>query len=609
MLASLNQAYGRAAREPWQGKKQQQTAAPAPEAPPEEPPPAPPTRKHFISTANAVFHVDEETGAKSFVCSRLEVEAYARDPNSEAWGRRLKWNDADGKEHSWIVPMRMLVGDCVAFRETLADGGLEIGSGPKVNDRLTQYVRSQRPERSIICVPHVGWLDRAFIFPESVIPPDANVGYQTAGRGEHFYRTSGTLESWREQIGRRCAGNSRLIFAVSAAFAGPLLRPLNVQGGGFHFRSFSSMGKSTTQWVAGSVWGGGGRNGFARTWAATKNAIESVAELHNDGCLILDEIRMIDPREVEPIVYMLANGSGKSRENRNLTGRRTLQWLCMVLSSGEIPLADCAALAGQKIKGGAEIRLVTVPAEAGAGMGVFEKLHDTSDPRVFAETLEAQAKRNYGTPIRRFLECLIGNWEDEIQSGIEFIDAFIQHSLPAEAAPEIRRVLRRFAVTAYAGEIATQHGITGWEENEATSAAITCFKDWLKERGFVEPTDSINALLQVRQILATQHGRFCPAEPGSDDKANAIYGRISNILGYRKEIDGEVIYLVDQDAFRSEVCAGYDHREVAKELARRKLLLVNQMDRQLTYRTEVTPPQGGKQRRRFIAVRAKILET
>jgi hypothetical protein len=340
MLASLDQAYSRTPRGAWDpGKKNCPNVVtiepPEPNAPGEDGETAP-HRKHFQVTDSGVFY-GEEGESKTFVCSRLDVLAYARDTNSESWGRLLRWTDRAGKVHYWIVPMRLLVGDGIAVRETLADGGLDIGTAPKTNHLLAQYISTERPQRHMLCVPYTGWLERCFVMPENVIPEGSDVGYQSAGRGEHFYRTMGTLESWREQIGKKCVGNSRLIFAVSAAFGGPLLRPLNIQSGGFHFRAFSSMGKSTTLWVAGSVWGGAGRNGFARTWATTNNAIESIAELHNDGCLLLDEIRLIDPREVEQIVYKLANGSGKSRETRNLTGRRTLQWNLMILSSGEIP--------------------------------------------------------------------------------------------------------------------------------------------------------------------------------------------------------------------------------------------------------------------------------
>jgi uncharacterized protein (DUF927 family) len=602
MLATLKQAYDRPAREPW--RKQADATGTGTAVESEQPG----AHKHFLVTNRAVFKIDEENpDSKTFVCSRLDVLAYARDPNSESWGRLLNWTDAAGKLHSWIVPMRMLVGDGVSFRETLADGGLDIGTGPKTNHLLVQYVRTERPSRYMFCVPHTGWIDRCFVTPESVIPKGGNVGYQSTGRGEHFYRTSGTLAEWRKNVGEKCYGNSRLIFAASAAFAGPVLRPLNIQGGGFHFRSLSSMGKSTAQWIAGSVWGGGGRLGFARTWAATKNAIESIAEIHNDALLILDEIRMVEPRDVEQIVYMLANGSGKARENRNMTGRRTLQWLCMVLSSGEIPLSDCAELAGQRIKGGAEIRMATIPADAGKDMGIFERLHGTDDPRVFAESLERAARLYYGTAIRAFIEWFAAHWDEAVNECAQFIEDFITRNLPSGAAAEIRRVLRRFAVSAWAGEKATEVGVTGWQPGDAKKAAIVCFRAWIKERGGIEATDTKNAIDQVRGFIASQHARFYSAEPIYDSKSNVVREHIPNSAGYWKEIENEPVYLVHIETFRKELCRGFSFLEVARELKKRKLLLLNELPA-LTYRQAVTLPSGAPGRLRFYAIKAKIAE-
>ena len=631
LLATLGQVYSRIPREPWQGNPRQgegrgegeknRVNAPAtgdPKTPDQAADQAPAAteedaaggkgKTHFVLTRNGVFYVDDETESKIFVCSRLEVLAYARDGESQSWGRLLKWTDPKGREHGWVAPMKILVGDGLAFRETLADGGLTIGSGPKANHLLSQYVQSERPERFLICVPHTGWHGKSYIFPESTIPKNSEVIYQTAAPQEHFYATAGTLEKWREAIGRRCAGNSRLVLAVSAAFAGPLLRPLNVQGGGFHIVGTSSTGKSTTQWVAGSVCGGGASHGFARTWRSTQNALESTAEMHNDGLLILDEISEIpETREIDSIVYMLANGSGKARMTKNITARRTLSWRLLLLSSGEVPLSEHAAAADRKVKGGAEIRLLNIPADAGAGMGIFQNIHDAPDARTFAETLQLEATRNYGEPLRAFLENLIPDWEHNFEQAGKFVTEFIRDNLPPTAAPEIGRALHRFALVACAGEMATRMDITGWKPGEASGAAVQCFRAWITERGGTDSADALRGFHQVRQIIAANHGRFYAAEPDRDNHGNIIPQRINNALGYRKNIEGQDVYLVYQDPFKNELCRGSTPLNVARELHKREVLLKS-ADR-WTYRARVTLPDGGEVSPWFYAIKATILET
>src|SRR5262249_50693614 len=294
----------------------------------------------------------------------------------------------------------------------------------------------EKPTRYLICIPYVGWLDHTFVFPDSVIPPDADVVYQSGAPGEHYYRTSGTLEEWREKLSRKAIGNSRLVVAESTAFAGCLLRPLRVQSGGIHFHSFSSMGKSTTQVMAGSVCGGGGELGFGRSWRSTGNALELTAELHNDCTLVLDEISQIDVRELDHTIYMLANGTGKGRGTRTMTARRTAHWRVMLLSSGELTIEEYLATIDRKMKAGIEVRLLSIPADAGAGMGLFENLHGAASPQAFAGELGENAKQFFGTALREFIARFIANAEGYIENGSRFIDQFVAAQTPKGAAPE-----------------------------------------------------------------------------------------------------------------------------------------------------------------------------
>lgn len=66
-------------------------------------------------------------------------------------------------------------------------------------------------------------------------------------------KPSGTLKGWKENVAAPCAGNALMVAAVSLAFAGPLLEPLGLDGGGIHLRGASSRGKSTIQHVAVSI--------------------------------------------------------------------------------------------------------------------------------------------------------------------------------------------------------------------------------------------------------------------------------------------------------------------------------------------------------------------
>jgi uncharacterized protein (DUF927 family) len=362
--STLEQAYSRAARDPWSSTTNDvppDGAAPNNGAPAESEQPTkrkPPRMKssRFVVTPKGVWQVDEDDDTRQFVCSHLRVEAGTRDSNGSEWGRLLIFTDSEGREKRWPMPMEILAGDGTELRKELLRGGLVPGSQPKANQLLVQYILSEEPDKLALCVPRLGWNgDDVYVLPDTSISRSTTEGdeiiYQSPTFIQHYYATEGTVADWRERVGSLCRGNSRLQFPVSIAFTAAMLDPLELEGGGFHTYGATSTGKSTSEIVAGSVLGGGnGDHGFCRSWRHTSNGLEAVALLHNDSLLILDELReMADPKEVESCVYMLANGSSKGRMARSGAGTRpTSTWRILFLSSGEFPLSEYAAAAGRK---------------------------------------------------------------------------------------------------------------------------------------------------------------------------------------------------------------------------------------------------------------------
>jgi putative DNA primase/helicase len=267
--------------------------------------------------------------------------------------------------------------------------------------------------------------------------------------------TGGTAEQWRELVAVLCVGNSRLIFAVSAAFAVPLWRLAVVESVGFHFHGDSSSGKTTTLKVAGSVYGGAS---YLQRWRTTDNALEAIAAQHCNAPLILDELGHGDPETASSLLY----------ERINCTGS-------IVLSAGELAFSRFIGLdAG---------RMADIPADAGRGMGAFENLHNREGGADFARHLTGQAGAVYGATGRAWLQWLTEN-EDGLKARIrEAADRLARQIVPEAAGGQVERVGARFALVGAAGELATAAGLTGWPVGEAERAARECFNAWLAARG------------------------------------------------------------------------------------------------------------------------------
>ena len=532
-----------------------------------------------------------------FLCPPLKVTACTRTNESQEWGLLLEWKDADGVEHKFPMPLEWLAGEGREIREVLLRGGLRINPLPRHN-LISAYLQSQRPQERVIVTSQLGWHGQSYVLPDTSIPEGADrVLFQPPGRVEHRYHVRGALKDWREIIGQPCAGNSRLAFSVSCAFAAPLLRPLELEGGGFHLVGPSSVGKTTTQYVAGSVCGAGSQGqSFKRSWRTTQNGIETTAAAHNDGLLLLDEIReMSDPKELDSIIYMLANGTGKGRASKSIAERPGLLWRVLFLSTGEIKLSEYAATAGSRIKAGVQVRLLNIPADADRAMGIFEDLHGAASPREFAEQLRKASGHQYGTAFRAFLDRFARDYHRNVAWVKKYMDDFQNRNLPAGAAPEVGRALTRFALVAAAGALATRFEITGWNSGESPSAAKRCFRDWVRDRGGIGQSDIDEGIRLVRHFLQTNGAsRFQSLTPRIDAATGAIIEeKVLLRAGYWKNEDGARWYLIFAEVWNQDICAGCDAQQIAKALA--DLGFLQKGDgRNLTRKESV--PGGGRHR-------------
>ena len=557
----------------------------------------------FSVSDAGVFYIKDGTDPIR-LAARIDVIAETRDDQGENWGRLLQWKDAEDRMHQWAMPLDALASDSGAVRARLLNGGLPfITTNPRYRERFSEYLQTAHVTRRVRCVPRIGWYGRSYVLPDQIIgPKDAeDVLYQPASESTHHWRTKGSAMEWREHVGRRCSGNSRLIIAVSCGFAGPLLSLVGAESGGFHFNGATSTGKTTALVVGGSVCGGGGQSGFVQTWRTTTNGLEAIAEAHNDGTLFLDELSQVDPATAAETAYLLGNGQGKARMTRGIGARKRLRWALLYVSAGEITLAEHAASSGKRTKGGAEVRSLNVDADAGSGLGLFENLHGTGSPDAFSRILREQALSYYGAPLRAFVTRLTKN-PAEVERFVKTNRAdFIVQCVPAGAAGESKRAAERFALIGAAGELATEWGLTGWGKGEAIETAKRSFQEWVKSRGTTGSSDLEAAVRQVRGFLgANGAARFQMLSGGSGEE---VTERIFSRAGFKRlNNDGKTEYLILPEAFRHEICTGYNYRTVLKELDKRGFLV--REDPNMTVKPRL--PELGSTR--VYCVRATILE-
>ncbi len=220
-----------------------------------------------------------------------------------------------------------------------------------------------------------------------------------------------------------------------------------------------------------------------------------------------------------------------------------------------------------RAKAGQAVRVVDIPADAGAGLGLFEALHGCESADLFARQLKEASANYYGTPLRAFLQALAADRDTLTRQGREIMHTFETDNCPEGADGQVRRVCGRFALVAAAGELGVSLGVLPWPAGEASKAAATCFKAWVEQRGGTGAAEVTAGLEQVRRFFQA-HGaaRF-------EDLDSEEHRAVVNRAGYRRRENGEAVFLVFPDAFRKEVCAGFNVGMICAELKRAGVLL------------------------------------
>ena len=553
----------------------------------------------FAVNDDGVWHegVDQDGKRKppEWICSRLNVEALTRDQDGGGWGYLLTFADPLGHAKQWAMPARMLSGDGGEYRATLLNMGLRIATTPRARNLLTQYIQTRTPDEFASCSDRIGWHGHAFVLPKETIGDGTErIVFQSDSQMENTFKVKSSAAQWRERVGKPCAGNSRLVFSLSCAFAGPLLRPAGMESGGFHLRGDSSSGKTTALKLAASVYGGAN---YLQRWRTTDNALEAIAAQHCDSLLILDELAQVDPKTAGECAYMLANEQSKARSTRTGMPRARLSWRLLFLSAGELGLADHMAEGMKRARTGQEVRMADIPADAGAGLGIFENLHGHEGGAAFARYLTHGAAACYGAPGHTFIEWACSHADTLSKRVREATAALAAQIVPAGASGQVERVGARFALVGVAGELATEAGLTGWEPRAAERAAKACFDAWLTSRGGMGNGEDLAMLRAVRRFLELGgEGRFTWWHRSADDHNVKTLNR----AGFRRMLnqDGEPIksnnqhlqefgdrmpasrgdettveFFLMAEVFRSEVCAGFDYRAVCKVLLAHECLV------------------------------------
>ena len=502
----------------------------------------------------------ETKQTKMLISNALIILGEARSLKNDNWKRVIQFHDKDRTLHTLIIPYEHFMGEAQDALKLIASHGLMPPRQTHKKNVFINYIQDYPIEKRFRCVDRTGWYGNAFVTTHRTYGNQDDEQLLFSSEMKDPYSTIGSFEGW-QQLSQLIEPHALAVLSFACAFSGQLITPLDVESGGFHIYGTSTDGKSTITKAACSVWGK--PKDVSKSWRTTDNALENDAELRNDNFLNLDELRQAVPKAVSDIVYMLTGAQGKARGSKSGKNRETKQFNLMYLSTGEIALEDHLRRGNLELDAGLLLRFAHIPSDAGKGYGVFEQINYGNSSSDLGNRINELSAKHYGHAGIKWLEYLTADKENIMLKAQTMLEDFTTQY--ATKNSQAVRVLRRFALVAVAGELATQAGITGWQQGRSFDAIGQCFNAWLGTLGNGENIEETKILEHFKAFFEA-HGtsRFESLTVIRQPDGEVIRPRIHNRVGYYDP--DERIYLVSSTMFKQEMCIGISEANAKKVL-------------------------------------------
>lgn len=511
-------------------------------------------------------------------------------------GRSVKFKNRYGEEATLNLSDAQDLNAPSAVRRLLLDRCFRIEErSPNKQGSLADYLLNMKAPRKQL-VRKTGWAktDKRryyFVRPDRVIGDGDNqeIVYQQNSEEPTAIIRNGNLKDWQARISKYAPCSSRIVFAMSAEFSAPLLELASGLGNQlFHFVGTSSCGKSTALEIASSI-EGDLKNGKLPNWDTRKGGLENSCLDANDGIFFLDEIGACDkPKEIPNWIYMIGGGVGAGRAKSDMTAKARRTWTLIGLSTGEVGLREIGVINNVSTYAGQQVRLANIPADVGAGYGIFETIpSEFENSFQFVEYLKAERAKNNGYALDVYLERLVALRNENEQGLRAFIDSKVREFVEANTAtqyhPQIKRVCRSFGLVAVGGALASgafnnylgagnittwENGGNDWKQSDAWRCAQICFKAWLGDHGNPYNSNEEDTFVEdVVLILTSQRNRFIGLQDAYAPP---------NLIGWFDK----GCYLIPAESYKKDILKGKSLKS-SNEILKKRGLLENQGKRKL----------------------------
>jgi putative DNA primase/helicase len=433
----------------------------------------------------------------------FKLVAIAEDEATNEFFAVIKCRDLDGGMRRVTLPLADL-DNRKALSKTLTNLGVYFSDMKAKNERaLDKLLASKRKAQRINFAPRVGWYGggwKVYVLADRVIgaadssvairPPRLKAGGHAAGirrRGEH--------SDWLRTVASHAKFSSRMVFAISAALAAPLLGMAKLNSFGILFHGPGKAGKSTMLLAAASVTGYGLEQDLPN-FRATDAAFGEIPAAFNDSLLPLNELGLLKGSTTEKyhrlrdFTYGFAAGRGTTYSKLAPIdgGSNGLKWLSISLATGEETADEIARDAREIRMAGESVRWIDLAATRNGAADIFDRIPKKVPKAKRAQWAEqrcamirAGCRRNHGVTIQQFIEHVIRKRKTVQKMVLSLRKEFVERVIDANDDAVVRHLAACFGHIYAAAVIGVGFGTLPWSVKTARKCIERCYRDARRE--------------------------------------------------------------------------------------------------------------------------------
>lgn len=428
-----------------------------------------PVPRPFKRTQDGIKMTIDETDID--VCKfDIYPVSYGKDESLGYETVRFHWNRPHIGWQELVMRQALLTEGHRDFATVLADQGIVLHNRNQTGYfqiMLRSYMDELRQKRAMTNLyATMGWKENfsQFVIGDTILRRNADgsvseesiaLASGSARLGHELWGTSGSLDAWVNFTSLLAKADLRAhMFALAVGLSGPLYAFTGLKGLTVSLYGPTGGGKSLAQMWIQSIYGNPDKLHFAAKF--TQNSLFGRMGLYSHMPMTIDEVTMMDDKDVGDFAYWVSQGRDKARMNRNAEERDAKTWAMPVIVSTNKSMNSKLIASGLDTDAQlARILEVSVPPSK-----IFTK--DSTAGRKVYEFINS----NYGLVGREFIKRLLELGPDGIRAAIAQATADFRSKYKANFSGEERFWEQAIILADLAARLAKDWGLIAYDHKD-----------------------------------------------------------------------------------------------------------------------------------------------